>query len=40
MSDSYSRARDGDLIILPAGGHKSTQRRDIARAIELAKNTP
>ena len=36
----YFTERDGELIILLAGGDKSTQRRDIARAIELAKNIP
>jgi putative addiction module killer protein len=34
----YFTERDGELIILLAGGDKSTQRRDIERAIELAKN--
>ena len=34
----YFTERDGALIILLAGGDKSTQRRDIERAIELAKN--
>jgi putative addiction module killer protein len=36
----YFAERDGELIILLAGGDKSTQRRDIERAIELAKNLP
>ena len=36
----YFTGRDGELIILLAGGDKSTQRRDIARAFELAKNIP
>jgi putative addiction module killer protein len=36
----YFTERDGELIILLAGGDKSTQRRDIERAIELAKNVP
>lgn len=36
----YFTERDGELIILLAGGDKSTQRRDIERAIELAKNIP
>jgi len=36
----YFTERDGELIILLAGGDKSTQRRDIDRAIELAKNIP
>ena len=36
----YFTERDGGLIILLAGGDKSTQRRDIERAIELAKNIP
>jgi putative addiction module killer protein len=36
----YFTERDGELIILLAGGDKSTQRRDIERAIELAKNLP
>ena len=34
----YFTERDRELIILLAGGDKSTQRRDIERAIELAKN--
>jgi putative addiction module killer protein len=34
----YFTERDGDLIILLAGGDKSTQRRDIERAIALARN--
>ena len=32
--------RDGELMILLAGGDKPTQRRDIERAIELAKGIP
>ena len=36
----YFMERDGELIILLAGGGKSAQRRDIERAIELAKNIP
>ena len=36
----YFTERDGELIILLAGGGKSTQRRDIELAIELAKNIP
>ena len=36
----YFAERDGELIILLAGGDKSTQRRDIERAIELARNIP
>lgn len=36
----YFTERDGELIILLAGGDKSTQRRDIERAIDLAKNIP
>lgn len=36
----YFTERDGELIILLAGGDKSTQRRDIERAIALAKNIP
>lgn len=34
----YFTERNGDLIILLAGGDKSTQRRDIERAIALARN--
>jgi putative addiction module killer protein len=34
----YFTERDGELIILLAGGDKATQRRDGERAIELAKN--
>ena len=34
----YFTERDRELIILLAGGDKSTQRRDIERAIELAKH--
>lgn len=33
----YYTERDGALIILLAGGNKSTQSRDIAKAISLAK---
>jgi putative addiction module killer protein len=36
----YFTERGGELIILLAGGDKSTQRRDIERAIELARNLP
>ena len=36
----YFTERDGELIIVLAGGDKSTQRRDIERAIKLAKNIP
>ena len=36
----YFTERDRELIILLASGDKSTQRRDIERAIELAKNIP
>jgi putative addiction module killer protein len=40
----YFTERDGELIILLAGGDKSTQRRDVKHdvkhAIELAKNLP
>ena len=36
----YYTQRDNELIILLAGGDKSTQRRDIERAIELARNLP
>ena len=36
----YFTERDGELIILLAGGDRSTQRRDVERAIELAKNVP
>ena len=36
----YFTERAGELIILLAGGDKSTQRRDIDRAIELAKSLP
>ncbi len=36
----YFTERDGELIILLAGGDKSTQRRDIERAIEFAKSIP
>jgi putative addiction module killer protein len=36
----YFTERDGELIILLASGDKSTQRRVIERAIELARNIP
>jgi putative addiction module killer protein len=36
----YFTERGGELIILLAGGAKATQRRDIERAIELARNLP
>jgi putative addiction module killer protein len=36
----YFTERGGELIILLAGGDKATQRRDIQRAIELARNLP
>ena len=36
----YFTERAGEPIILLAGGDKSTQRRDIDRAIELAKSLP
>ena len=36
----YFTERGGDLIILLAGGDKTTQRRDIEHAIELARNLP
>ncbi len=34
----YYTERDGELIILLAGGDKSTQQRDIEAAIALARN--
>lgn len=34
----YYTEREGDLIILLAGGDKSTQSRDIKRAINLARS--
>ncbi len=34
----YYTARGGSLIILLAGGDKSTQRQDIKAAISLARN--
>jgi putative addiction module killer protein len=34
----YYAERDGELIILLAGGDKSTQQADIKTAIELARN--
>ena len=34
----YYTKRGTRLLILLAGGNKSTQRKDIVRAIELAKN--
>jgi putative addiction module killer protein len=34
----YFTERDGDLIVLLAGGDKSSQSRDIELAIRLAKN--
>ena len=36
----YFTERAGELVILLAGGDKSTQRRDVQRAIELARNLP
>jgi len=36
----YFTERDGELIILLAGGDKFTQRRDVEHAIELAKSLP
>jgi putative addiction module killer protein len=35
----YYTERDGELIILLAGGDKSTQQADIKTAIELARNS-
>ena len=34
----YYTEREGELIILLAGGDKSTQQRDIEAAISLARN--
>ncbi|HEX5048977.1 MAG TPA: type II toxin-antitoxin system RelE/ParE family toxin [Gammaproteobacteria bacterium] len=34
----YYTMRSGELVILLAGGDKSTQRRDIRRAVELARS--
>jgi putative addiction module killer protein len=34
----YYTERDGELIILLAGGDKSSQQQDIRLAIELAQN--
>lgn len=34
----YYTERRGELIVLLAGGDKSTQQQDIERAIELARN--
>jgi putative addiction module killer protein len=34
----YYTIRSGELVILLAGGDKSTQRRDIRKAIELTRN--
>lgn len=34
----YYTRRDGAIIILLAGGDKSSQRRDVEHAIELARN--
>ncbi|MFZ4576270.1 MAG: type II toxin-antitoxin system RelE/ParE family toxin [Phycisphaerales bacterium] len=34
----YYTQRDGQLIVLLAGGDKASQRRDIALAIDLARN--
>ena len=36
----YYTQRGSELIILLAGGDKSTRRRDIERALELARNLP
>jgi putative addiction module killer protein len=36
----YFTERGGELIILLPGGDKTTQRRDIEHAIELARNLP
>ena len=36
----YYTQRGSELIILLAGGDKSTQLRDIERALELARNLP
>lgn len=36
----YFTERDGQLIILLAGGDKPTQRRDIEHAIDLSRNLP
>ena len=34
----YYTERGGELVVLLAGGDKSSQQRDIATAIELAEN--
>jgi len=34
----YSKKRGRSLVILPAGGDKRTQRRDINTALRLARN--
>ena len=34
----YYTEKDGELIVLLAGGDKSTQQQDIEQAISLAKN--
>ena len=34
----YYTEHDGEIVILLAGGDKSTQSKDIAKAKELAKN--